>query len=445
MALFADAQPEKRLFISLLTRDISLADAILDLIDNSVNSAIIESGREFRTPEDYLNLLEGGAGAGVNLPSITVTVGPDQFVVKDTCGGISLAHAEKDVFRFGRETDPDPADSEGDTLSVYGIGLKRAIFKIGNRIKMRSAHPDLGFQLDLDVRKWERQAQARWQIPIEEYRGPPNDAFGTEITILDIYPDIAKRISDGAFVDELVKRIGRTYCYFLQRVVKVIVNGKDIEPIDIKFRENRASDSFSIGEVSCAVIAGISIPAGKFYTQDLSGWYVFCNGREVAYADKTPLTGWGLFLPVFQPKHRPFAGLVFFTSHDPEKLPWTTTKSSVNQESAIWQHALRIMGTVGKQITGYLDSRYTSDGTEISTDELTQVGGGATAPLKAISSAAPNKFVYTRAKADTTSIQFSVKLSEVAEVKDYLGKRSASNGEVGRYVFDYFIKNVVRE
>jgi hypothetical protein len=34
--LRADASPEKRLFISLLTRDIPLIAAFLDLIDNSV-------------------------------------------------------------------------------------------------------------------------------------------------------------------------------------------------------------------------------------------------------------------------------------------------------------------------------------------------------------------------------------------------------------------------
>jgi len=32
--VFADASPEKRLFISLLSRDISLVDAILDILDN---------------------------------------------------------------------------------------------------------------------------------------------------------------------------------------------------------------------------------------------------------------------------------------------------------------------------------------------------------------------------------------------------------------------------
>jgi hypothetical protein len=243
----------------------------------------------------------------------------------------------------------------------------------------------------------------------------------------------------------LAARLGRTYSYFIGRIVRISLNGQAIAPIEIKFRENAASQSFSLNGVSCAVIAGISVPIGKFFTGDIAGWYVFCNGRAVAFADKTALTGWGIFLPVFQPKHRPFAGLVFFTSDDPEKLPWTTTKSSVNQESAIWQHALRVMGTVGKQITSFLDGRYSSDGTEITTDELSDAGGAPATMLAALSAPTSRTYSPPKSKATTTSIQFSVKISEVAEIKSYLGRRSASNGEVGRFVFDYFLDKVVRE
>ena len=36
----AIASPEKRFFIHLITKDITLEDAILDLIDNSINSLL---------------------------------------------------------------------------------------------------------------------------------------------------------------------------------------------------------------------------------------------------------------------------------------------------------------------------------------------------------------------------------------------------------------------
>jgi hypothetical protein len=437
----AIASPEKRLFISLLTRDISLIDAVLDLIDNCINSAIIISRTELEDPSDYIALLEKRTKA--NLPTIDITFDEQGFSIEDTCGGISLEQAEKNVFRFGRFSPDDKVDNE-DRLSVYGIGLKRAMFKIGDHIQMVSAHSEDGFNLDFHVKKWERTLQDKWTIPIQRYRGKINGGYGTKIKIDDLVPDIRKRISDGAFEGELIRRIARSYNYFLQRIVKISVNRKTVEPVDLQFGKNTASQSFVLNAVSCSILAGIGIPSGKFHVADVAGWYIFCNGRAIAFAEKTELTGWGSFLPKFQPKHRPFIGLVFFTSDQPENLPWTTTKSSINQDSAVWQHALRVMGTVGKQITSYLDSRYSDDGTEITTDELAKVAGKAESALGAITHGS-RTFKVSRGKKDTTSIQFTVKISQVNEVKSYLGKKTMSNGEVGRHTFDYFLENVVRE
>lgn len=36
----AEASPTKRFFVSMLTRDINLADAILDLLDNCLDGAL---------------------------------------------------------------------------------------------------------------------------------------------------------------------------------------------------------------------------------------------------------------------------------------------------------------------------------------------------------------------------------------------------------------------
>jgi hypothetical protein len=437
----ADASPEKRLFISLLTRDISLVDAVLDLIDNSINSAIIVSREHLAEPNDYISLL--GKRTKTDIPSVAIVVDGRSFSIADSCGGISLQHAENNVFRFGREAS-EGADSTDDRLSVYGIGLKRAIFKIGNSVEMTSSHRKIGFHMKLDVAEWEGTPQQKWSIPITAHHGRLNGQYGTEIKITELYPDIRRRISDGTFYADLVRRIGRSYSYFLQRVVKVSVNGKVVEPLDVEFGENTASQAFKLNDVSCAVIAGISIPKGRFHTAEVAGWYIFCNGRAVAFADKTGLTGWGTFLPNFQPKHRPFIGLVFFTSEQPEKLPWTTTKSSINQESAVWQHALRVMGAVGKQITSYLDARYSDDGTEITTDELATVAGKPESALRAVSTGT-RTFSYKKAKKDTTSVQFAVKIAQINEIRNYLGRRSMSNGEVGRHTFDYFLDNVVRE
>lgn len=437
----ASAQPEKRLFISLLTRDINLAGAALDLIDNSINSAIIESKIKLNEPSDYIKLLDRRVAK--KLPKIDIAFTRAQFSITDTCGGIPLDLAEKEVFRFGRPDD-DIGPAHHDTLSVYGIGLKRAIFKLGDHIVMESNHPKGGFLMDLRVQRWQRIPQDKWSIPISKVDAKIDVVYGTNIVVKDLYSDIAKRLSDGSFEAELIRIIAKTYTYFLERIVTVTVNGKPVEPVDISFGENMASDTFVADGVTGSVLAGISKPAGKFHTAEIAGWYVFCNGRAVAFADKSNLTGWGTFLPSFQPKHRPFIGLVFFTAEDPEDLPWTTTKSGINQESAVWQHALRKMGKVGKQITSYLDRRYPEEGVQITSAELSDAAGRSASALRSLPTG-PRTFKAEEIKRKKTSIQIKVDEEDIKKIKEYLGKRSMSNAEVGHYIFDYFLKNVVEE
>ena len=202
MATYADAQPEKRLFISLLTRDISLADAILDLIDNSINSALVVSRRQLNEPSDYLALLN--AEKVDDLPLIQISISGDEVCIADTCGGISLKDAAVRVFKFGRQSQPLSSTSDPglikDTLSVYGIGLKRAIFKIGSDISIESRHPEGGFKMKLDVAAWAKKREKQWQIPISPLNGLSDQGtYGTIIRVTSLYPDIRRRIADGTF------------------------------------------------------------------------------------------------------------------------------------------------------------------------------------------------------------------------------------------------------
>ena len=150
------------------------------------------------------------------------------------------------------------------------------------------------------------------------------------------------------------------------------LNDIEIGKETFEIGSNYASEKFTRGEVSCNITAGIAAAKGEAFRERNAGWFVFCNGRTVLFADKSSLTGWtgGGLLPIFQPKHRPFLGTVLFVSPDPEALPWTTTKASVNEESVIWQEAKRHMVTVGRVITGFLDSRYSDDGAGIAPAEL---------------------------------------------------------------------------
>ena len=79
------AEPTKTFFIHMLTVDIDLADAILDLADNCVDGA-----RRLRPDEQYAGL------------SVRLEVDANHFRIADNCGGISADIAGKYAFRFGR-------------------------------------------------------------------------------------------------------------------------------------------------------------------------------------------------------------------------------------------------------------------------------------------------------------------------------------------------------
>ncbi len=438
---FALAQPEKRLFISLLTRDIGLLDAILDLVDNSINSALIQQRHELGSIDDYMRMLSAPHTGAVY--KVEIKISEDSFSIEDNCGGISIDSAKDGVFKFGRSTS-DTVEHKDDTLSVYGIGLKRAIFKIGNSITMISNHPDGGFKMVLDVDKWGRKKEERWEIPFDTTPADHGRDYGTSIVIKELYPDIKRKIMDGSVAGDIVSRVAQTYSYFLNRAIEIIVNGEKVEAKLANFGENVASETFTEDGVSCYVIAGMYQPQGKFYTAETAGWYVLCNGRAVAFADKSSQTGWGNLLPSFQPKHRPFMGIVFFISDEPERLPWTTTKASINQESALWQHTLRVMARVGRQITTFLDKRFSEDGTEITTDELKEAAGRPVTALLSFKAQTQN-FRAAPRKKETTSVQYSVRVKDIEEIKAYLGRRTMSNSELGLHIFDYYLQNVVRE
>jgi hypothetical protein len=327
-------------------------------------------------------------------------------------------------------------------LSVYGIGLKRAMFKCGNSIQISSDHQRGGFDLSLDVSKWEREKREPWTFDMTS-RVPARKDTGTEITITALYPEVAQRISDGLFIAQLREIIARTYTFFIDRIVEISVNDVKVTSESFEIGDNYTSDKLKHGGVSCNITAGIAAAKGEVFRDKTAGWYVFCNGRTVMYADKSPVTGWSAGLPIFQPKHRPFLGTVFFVSVDPEELPWTTTKAGVNEESAVWQEAKSHMISVGLVITRFLDRRYTDDGTEIAPSEMQSVSG---APVKMLTAAVARQKTFKPPPAGsskTVKIQYDANKADINRIATHLRRPGLGGSEVGRYTFNHYLKNEV--
>src|ERR1700730_9735962 len=101
------AGPTKRFFVSMLTRDIELKDAILDLLDNCVDGAMRSQGSSTAGSET--------AYAGFYAK---IKANKSGFEIEDNCGGIPRDIAEKSAFVLGR---PDMLrDADLPTIGMYG-------------------------------------------------------------------------------------------------------------------------------------------------------------------------------------------------------------------------------------------------------------------------------------------------------------------------------------
>ena len=415
--------------------------AFLDLIDNSVNAALEPFAEELETADGYVKILNR-TDIEPNT-DIKIKISAKRIEIVDTAPGISLKMACDHVFKFGRSQDEE---NESDRLSVYGLGLKRAFFKLGKRVKITSDHVEGGFELDLDVLEWSRDTNMPWKFDLTSRPSVKPKDCGTHIEISSLYSETKKRLQDGVFEGQLREEIGKTYAYFLTKFVRISVNEEKILPTNLHVGSNNATDHFEVEGVTCTITAGLGTPESGKYRDKGSGWFVFCNGRTVISADKSPLTAWNNNgLPIFQPKHRPFLGTVYFVSRYADRLPWDTTKSGINEDSEIWQEAKRQMVAVGRSVTSFLDGRYTDEGTEIAQKELTEATKDR---VDAMTASVARKKTFEQPKKpprQTTRIQYDAKIENVEKIANYLSRPGMSGSDIGRHTFHFFLRNEVGE
>jgi hypothetical protein len=125
-------------------------------------------------------------------------------------------------------------------------------------------------------------------------------------------------------------------------------------------------------------------------------------------------------------------------------LPWTTTKASVNEESAIWQEAKRHMVKVGRVIINFLDKRYTEDGTEITPSDLQDASQGTVSVLTAAVAKERTFAPPKKPPPKEIRVQYLAKVRDIEKIESHLRRPGMGGSKVGRYTFDYFLKNEVR-
>jgi len=322
-----NANPTKGFFIEMLTKDINLSDAIIDLIDNSIDGA-----KKIREDDDYSGLW------------IRLKISDQEFIVEDNCGGFSLESAKNYAFRFGR-----PSDAEDVKKSVgrFGVGMKRALFKLGNQFEVESKKEKDHFQVKVDVKEWEEDLD-NWSFNYEQIDQLTTDlsSDGVHIRVKDLNKDVKEEFSDTTFISGLISELENALTFSIEKGIKITVNDVELANANIEFFRNDELKPYyhyaEINNVKLKIFAGIG-PTGF---PDEAGWYIYCNDRLVVKANKTNLTGWaakrfedGASVRKFHHIFAMFRGIVFFNSDSPKDLPLTTTKNGIDSTAGIYRYA----------------------------------------------------------------------------------------------------------
>lgn len=361
----AKSSPTKLFFVTMLTRDIELQDALLDLLDNCVDG-ILRSGKA----------KQGDAKPYKGFQA-TIKLSKDGFSIEDNCGGIPFDVAQKYAFAMGRP--PGVEDAEGDgKVGMYGIGMKRAIFKMGSEARIESRN-DKGFVVDI-TSDWMKDD--KWDdLPMFQLADDEIPAGGTKIIVTSLHPDIAKSFGDSAWVDDFRKAVARHYAIILDKGFEVTIGSPDelvakIGAVEAERFQLLASKSDegdviepymykgTLHGVSLEIYVGLYrqlLNADELEDEDETrgstddaGWTIACNDRIVIWKDKTKLTGWGeATVPNYHGQFIAITGLVLLSAGDPRKLPLTTTKRGIDGASNVYLDVKDLMRESTKSLTSF--------------------------------------------------------------------------------------------
>ena len=339
-----DATPVKSFFVEMLTRDIELVDAILDLLDNCVDGILRQKGHSSgETPYE-------GFKAAIKFDE-------NSFSISDNCGGIPW-DLHNYAFRMGK--DPKDRDSDLPTVGVYGIGMKRAIFKIGKQCLISTRNQEDCYEVEITP-EWIAEPD-NWDLPVSESSQPDKEE-GTTIVIDELNESIAIHFGkdNENFTRELTEKVRTHYAFILDKGFEVEINGERVvaKPTKLIFNETgniKGTDTAIRPYIYQTENDGVKVFLSVGFTRPIpsqqdvndeqeekkyssmdAGWTIICNDRAVLYCDRTELTGWGeAGVPRYHTQFIAISGIVEFQSNDASKLPTTTTKRGIDASSSLY-------------------------------------------------------------------------------------------------------------
>lgn len=425
----------------MLIKDITLRDAIGDLVDNAVDA--------IKTRAEDPNNLKGF--------EIDIKLGKTYFSIDDNGYGMEAEVARNTAFNFGKSEKHNLIDN---SIGQFGIGMKRAFFKLGNFIQVKSTSPTSKFEIDINVKEWLKDKKT-WEYNFKEgtleenIKNPPSKT-GFKIKINELSTDSELSFNDKSFVEQLIKEIQYEHMLNINKGLIIRINEIKLNttPIDLVFDTDIKPTYWEKKQENqiVKILAGISTKDD----QD-GGWYIFCNDRLIISKNKTDETVWtgskGDGVPFWHSQYHRFRGYVFFEAKDSSLLPWNTTKTGMDLDSPYYKEVRRMMINMTRQVMDLLDklkSEKEKDNPEEEQKLNKAIEESLEHPISVVEAltkthSLSNQFIYPSKlfnplkKSKMTRISYQVSTEKYNKVKDDIGVSAPK--DVGLTTFEYYFEN----
>jgi len=438
-----EGNPTKELFVHILTRDLSIEDAINDLIDNSIDGA-----KRLRKKGDYKGLY------------VHIEIDKNRFKISDNCGGIPIDLARQYAFRFGRPSNMPDTDY---SIGQFGVGMKRAIFKLGTSFYVESKAKNSEFEVLVDINDWlnkkDEHGNDDWSFEFQDFRTKriktKEDKTGTSIEIEPLRKSLAKYVATKRFIDGLKAGIENKHMQNIYQGITIKVNG---EKLKSKRPEFIVSELIKVAKWEKTYENGVKVLLYAGIGDDVledGGWYIFCNDRLLLGPEQTALSGWtgkgGGGVANYHQQYCRFRGLAYFLAENAKDLPWNTSKNNIDASSPIFLNTRAQMIELMKPIHKFLnlmkkEREKTADGAdkkERPYERAVQDGSSAdVSNLNATNTESsfviPDVVVEAEEQVEMVNITYRKPKEIVEKVKKALKAKSLK--KIGEGTFDYFVK-----
>lgn len=320
---------DEKLLMQLFTTDISAEECVYDLIDNSIDAARQKIQSQKYEKDDY------GLPSSYKGYKVELVISPSSVTIIDNCRGVSRSEFENSTFIIGEQSTAEYS------IGFYGIGLKRALLKLGEKYEIVSNDGKEEIQFSAN-RKILSQGKKTASASVSKSTISPK--LKIEITKID--PEIKAIISNKLWMSELKEKISRRYGIFLQKGLTLKLNSSLLKGIVPKVRIKGPVPSV---DDTVDTVAGVNIhiktgmhskyrmsheksysqAANKKLTSEF-GWYVVCNDRIMIVGDKSKNIG---LTSQWHTEYNGFIGWIYFVAKDASDLPWNTKKTQIVMEA----------------------------------------------------------------------------------------------------------------